>query len=173
MSVSPTTAASIYLASLVRTLEQEVRSPDIVSSSSAMASIGGLNGDKGDSAMEVEEAATSGPNASSKDDHEVAGEGGEINDDEAMEEEEEEEEEVDDDVEDNGDEEEDAHGKRPSEIVVRQKHCRFDQFQGTSRYKKYGSVIQSQDTGSVSKDPCTVSLVYVSLSKAKGTKDTP
>ena len=123
-----------------------------------MASIGGLNGDKGDSAMEVEEAATSGANAASKDDHEVAGEGGEINDDEAMEEEEEEEEEVDDDVEDNGDEEEDAHGKRPSEIVVRQKHCRFDQFQGTSRYKKYGSVIQSQDTGSVSKEPCKLYL---------------
>ena len=93
--------------------------------------------------MEVEEAATSGANAASKDDHEVAGEGGEINDDEAMEEEEEEEEEeVDDDEEDNGEEEEeDAHGKRPSEIVGRQKHCRFGHFQGSSRYRKYGSVI--------------------------------
>lgn len=85
-----------------------------------MASIGGLNGDKGDSAMEVEEAATSGANAASKDDHEVAGEGGEINDDEAMEEEEEEEEEVDDDEEDNGDEEEDAHGSGSGSRAQRQ-----------------------------------------------------
>ena len=37
--------------------------------------------------------------------------------------------------------------------------------QGCARYRKYGLATQSQDTGSVSKEPCRVSLPTVSLSK--------
>ena len=107
-----------------------VSSTALDSSFSAMSSSGGggnLNGDKGVNAMDVDESATSGANAASKDDLDIGGGGGGErssamnNDDEAMEEEEEEE--VDDDEEDNGEEEEDAHGKRGrSEVVGKQKH---------------------------------------------------